>query len=320
MRTPLPVIATLLLELLTSAGCPPPVYPQTRVPLETLVAEHNANAEKLERLWAQVHMRVTLSDADGRTFLWGSASSLGRSNGRLMLTKEPDQGLQFAIVGSDVATELFRMGIDADAGLYYCWYNPGKDGKAWYGQTQYAGAPGVKAMPVDPTQLPEILGITELPLPLKDRMPAVVMTLRTDPFAYVVAYLKPQPVTGVLKVWREVCFRWDDKLPRRPFLVRLYDPTGLCRMEAELDRYEPVESDGPKETWPVMPTSIRVTCPAIPNVQEFSRLEMTLSETSAVHPFSRKVFSFWPHLPPGVREPTQVDSQYGAVLPETPTP
>jgi hypothetical protein len=104
----------------------------------------------------------------------------------------------FVLMGREVGTDLFRLGLDARAGRYYFWYSLGREGHAWHGRQEYAGAPDVEAMPVDPTQLVEVLGVTELP----DRpgtLPAAAMTLQTDPCAYVVCCLKPQPVSGRMR-------------------------------------------------------------------------------------------------------------------------
>ena len=293
------------LVFLTGCQCP-----EKFVSLETLVDEYNANTSQVQRLWARARIRVTFSDEKGRSVSWGSASPLAAANALVLLDKgaSPSKPTDFVLIGREI-TELFRVGTDSASGLYYCWANLGGRGGAWFGRTKYAGAPGVKGIPIDPLQLVEILGITELPEIRAGAMPAVVMTLQNTPgdCAYVVRYLKPQPISGHLKIWREVYFRWSDTEPRRPFRIKLYDAAGLCRVVADVADYKPIAADGDA---PVMPTDIRITFPAIKNVQPASSLHMRLSEMSTTKRFRRRVFDFRSHLPAGITNPTQVDSAY----------
>jgi hypothetical protein len=292
--------------LIFLGGCQP--CPEKFVSLETLVADYNANASQVPKLWARARIRVTL----GWSFSWGSTSPLAPGNAILLLDKgdNPSEPVDFVIIGKEIV-ELFRVGTDSTDGLYYCWAI--KVG-AWFGRTKFAGAPGVKAIPLDPLQLLEILGVTELPAIRAGAMPAVVMTLQNTPgdCAYVVRYLKPQPISGHLKIWREVYFRWSDTKPHRPYQIKLYDADGLCRVVAKVADYKPIatdtDSDG-EDDGPIMPTDIRITFPAIKNVQTASSLHMRLSEmtTTKVLP-SRKVFDFRSHLPTNITNPVQVDA------------
>jgi len=285
--------------------------PGTAVPLETLAAEYNANAAKVHRLWASARVRLTLRDEHGRSFTWGSTSPLAPYNAQLRLWKEPSGPPGFVLVGREL-TELFRVGIDAANGVYYVWYRLGDMGRAWFGRTELAGAPGVRGVPIDPLQLVEIFGVTALPVE-PGQLPAAVMTLQRNPCAYVVRYLKPQPITGRLKIWREVYFHWDDRLPRRPYHIRLFDASGRCRVLADVGDYRPIEWDGPAGEAPVMPTEYHVRWPAIEGVQPAAELHMRLSGMSTRRAFMRAFLDFRSHLPPGI-EPVQVD----AALPARP--
>ena len=285
--------------------------PATAVPLEALAAEYNANAAKVHRLWASARVRLTLRDEHGRSFTWGSTSPLAPYNAQLRLWKEPSGPPGFVLVGREL-TELFRVGIDAANGVYYVWYRLGDMGRAWFGRTELAGAPGVRGVPIDPLQLVEIFGVTALPVE-PGRLPAAVMTLQRNPCAYVVRYLKPQPITGRLKIWREVYFHWDDRLPRRPYHIRLFDASGRCRVLADVGDYRPIEWDGPAGEAPVMPTEYHIRWPAIEGVQPAAELHMRLSGMSTRRAFMRAFLDFRSHLPPGI-EPVQVD----AALPARP--
>ncbi len=311
----------LTLVVVTAAalpGCPPPAEDYSRCPeqyvsLESLLAEHNANAAKVPKLWARARIRVEFGGA-----AWGSASTLAAPNAHLLLSKAdaPDEAPDFVLIGRETTVDVFRTGIDARAGLYYLWLKFGQRGRADFGQQKYAGAPGVASVPIDPAQLVQVLGVTELPPVAARQMPAVVLRMQGLPQpAYVVRYLKPQPVSGHLKVWREVSFRWAKDQPRRPFRVRLFDPAGLCRVVADLDAYQTIETDADGEP-PLMPTHFVLTWPKIKGVQDAARLEMRLSAMSTTREFRPSVFDFWANLPPDIHDIQQVDQQYGRVEPK----
>ncbi|KPK83897.1 MAG: hypothetical protein AMJ81_07085 [Phycisphaerae bacterium SM23_33] len=304
--TGLRVALALAPACMLAAGCVPRC-PEGSVPLERLVSEYNANAARVPRLWAQAKVRLALSDQKGRSFGWGSASALAPANALLRMWKEPQGPANFVLVGREV-TDLFRLGVDAAGGVYYLWYSLGSGGQAWFGRTELAGAPGIQDVPIDPLQLAEILCLTELP-DEPGKLPAVAMTMETDPCAYVLRYLKCQPVSDKLKVWREVWFRWDDRLPRRPYRIRLFDADGRCRVIAELGQYKPVEWDGPEKDAPLMPTDFRIQWPAIKGVQTAASIHMTLSGMSTTRPFQKSYFDFESHLPPGLGK-IQVDAGY----------
>ncbi len=303
------IVACVILPL----GCAP--CPEKFVSLKTLVDEYNANASQVGRLWTRAKVHVTLSNDRGQSVSWGSVSPLAVPNALILLDKGAGRSVpaDFVLIGREAgAMELFRVGVDAGKGLYYVWANLGGRGQAWFGRTKFAGAPGVAAIPIDPLQLVEILGVTELPAITAGAMPAVVMTLQNKPddCAYVVRYLKDQPVSGHLKIWREVYFRWSDKQPRRPYRIKLYDPDGLTRVVAEVSDYKPVATDGDA---PIMPTDIRITWPKIKNIQPASSLNIKLTEMTTTKPFRKIVFDFHSHVPPGITEPVQVDASYGPV-------
>ena len=316
--------AWILLHPLVLVGCVPQC-PEYFVSPDTLVDKYNDNARRVPKLWARARIRATFTHKSGLKFSWGSASPLAPSNGYVMLWKEggaPPGGesgppkVNFVLIGREIGTELFRLGLDGGTGLYYLWYDVGDERQAWYGRQGYAGAPLVQSIPIDPTQLVEILGVTELPGLQAIDMPVVVMTLQSDPCAYVVRYLEPQQVSGHLKIWREVLFRWSDKQPRRPYRIKLYDGDGRCRVVADVRRYGRIAWDGPEDQAPIMPTDIRMTWPKIKNVQPASSIHLTLSEMSTTRPFKKGVFDFWSSLSAAMSDPIQVDAVYGPIRQE----
>lgn len=299
-------------SVLALAGCPAAVdpddytqAPETYVSLARLVAEHNANAAKVPRLWARAEIALKLPD--------GMPVDTG---GVLMLAKtgSPVVPANFVLIGQEL-TELFRVGVDARSGAararYYLWYKVGDRSQAWLGRCRLAGAPNVQAVPIDPMQLVEILGVTELPAVAAGKMPAIVMRLEGRPAAYVVRYLRPQPTTGELKIWREVSFAWSDAKPRRPFRVRLFDADGLCRVVADVGEYRPIQWQGPQDQAPpVMPTDLKIRWPKIKGVQPASSLHMVLSEITTKPKGRLTVFDFAGNLPRGIPV-TLLDATYG---------
>ena len=99
-------------------------------------------------------------------------------------------------------------------------------------------------------------------------------------------------------------------------LAREFKPRkDAARLWADLADYAPVATDGGEGDPPMMPTSIRMTWPAIKGVQKASRLHLRLSQMSTTHKFKDSAFSFARNLPAGMPPPVQVDATYGRVTP-----
>ncbi len=290
----------VVLTGLLAAGCGP-ARPQTCLTRRELIDQHNANARAIPQLWARARIALTLTDGEGRKISWGSISPLSGPNGLLLFARGPDAlGPQdLVLIGRAAgATELFRLGNCAREGIYYLWYGFGDHRGAMWGRDALAGAPGVD-MPIDPMQLLSVLNLTELP---KDftTLPAVVLTLRETPWAYVLTLIDRQPVTGDILCRREVYCPWDDRQPPRPYRVDLFDASGQCVMTAEMKDYKPVRVVQADGNAPEMPTDIAITWPT-----KHSRLHLTLSEMTTEDKWDRDQVLFRPHLPAGLR-PDQV--------------
>jgi hypothetical protein len=300
--------------LAAAAGCEPPC-PKKLVTLETLVREHNTNADALPRLWARAKLAVTLVHPDGWRFTWGSTADRALPNGLLLLAKGEDKlgPHDFVLIGREtLAVELFRLGSSTEEGKYYFWYRFGQRGGAWFGRHEFAGAPGVKHMPIDPTQLLSVLAVCALPADAT-KLPAVALSMQKDPcdYAYVVTYLDRQPVTGRILFRREVHFRWSDTEPRRAYKVNLFDAAGRRVVTARMGDYRPVDVsdlDDPPAVAPVMPTDIEIVCNPFPGVEVFvERIHVVLSEMTAADIWERAACRLSSALPPGVRA-VQVDA------------
>ncbi len=289
-----------LLVAVALAGCGH-VCPKDVVPQEVLVAEHNANAAKVTRLWSNARVAAWFTLESGVKVPWGSTSPLAAYNAKVRLWKQPSGPPNFVLVGQVLAQDIFRVGIDAQAGLYYMWYSAGSKKLSLVGRTSLAGAPGVQGIPIDPLQLVAVLGLTELPT-APNWLPAVTMDLQHKPHAYVVRYWDSQAVTGRMKKWREVLYTWKDGQPRRPFQVRLFDAEGTCRVVAKVGRYKPIEWAGPAAEAPMMATDYRIRWPGIKGVQRSASIHLTLENMSTTRTFLQTYFGYRSHLPPGVPE------------------
>lgn len=252
-----PTLALLVVSAAFCGGCiePPPKTPP--VALTQLVAEYNANAAPVTTLFAKANISINVRGE--HPFSWSTPY------GTLMLGKGPSPlgPGNFVLIGRESTIEVFRLGTNIEQNAYYLWGNFGDKGKAWIGQLNLAGAPGIKEIPIDPTQLISVLCVNELPQDLT-KLPALGMTIQNVPgdYAYVVTYIDRQPISNRILFRREVYFRWSDTLPRQAYKVCLIDETGRRVMTAMLKNYKPIKMDegysGPAST---MPSDIDIDWP-----------------------------------------------------------
>ena len=272
-----PPLASLL------AGCvQPPPEPRTAVALEQLLAEHNAPASRIDKLWANASISVWLN-AEGRNVAWTFSS------GTLLMGKGPDKlgPHYFVLMAREAGTPVFQLGSNLDQNVYYFWARYGDRGQLWRGRLDLAGAPGVD-IPVDPTQVPAVLGVLELPSDLT-RIPTVALTMQPPspvlrgpwvvdytPYAYALTYIDRQPVSNKIMFKREILVRRSDAEPRLPYQINFIDPQGRRVMIASLRNYKPIDMgpDADKSQAAVlMPTDIDIAWPA-----KNSRLRIVLSD------------------------------------------
>ncbi|MGA2266204.1 MAG: hypothetical protein ABSH10_07225 [Phycisphaerae bacterium] len=294
-----------LASVLAAAGGCEPTAPRTALTRQELIAQHNANAREIPRLWARARIALTLTDSQGRTVSWGSTSAMAGPNGLLLYARGPKAlgPHDFVLIGRAAgATELFRLGNSAKEGAYYLWYGLGERRGAMWGRDELAGAPGVD-MPIDPMQILSVLNITALPDNFTT-LPAVVMTLSDQPRAYVLTTIDRQPVSGEILCRKEIYCTWDDRQPPRPYRVNLFDAAGRCVMTAELKDYKPIHAAASAGPAPQMPTDVEITWP-----EKRSRIHLVLSDMTTDDTWDREQTLFRSHLPAGLPpdQVTQVD-------------
>ncbi|HDY65281.1 MAG TPA: hypothetical protein ENH84_03485 [Phycisphaerae bacterium] len=282
-----------------SGGCKQPCPPlETVVGVDVVVAEYNREVRRIGRLWARADI----------AFKENAIALPLHTDGLLVLQKagDPAGPQDFFLKFKEAGQEIGRIGISMQDDVYYTWFIAGGKQQCLWGWLGLAGAPGIEAIPIDPTQLLSVLSVCELPAPQRD-VPFVGQTIRTDPCAYVLTYADRQPITGKLLFKREVYFRWSLSEPRRPFMVKLLDERGICVLTARMKDYRPVQlADGNdrSDEPPMMPTDIRLTW-----TKTGSELHLKLSGMTTDDRVDPDAYRFWDRLPVTLRTgAVQVDA------------
>jgi len=309
-RTALSVFFALSAAAVFSGCEKPPVAWGHVVPLRQVVGDYNANASRIPRLWARAKLHITFTDDKGFPHSYGSTSPLAGSNGLLILSKTTDPlgPQEFVMIGKEAASEVFRLGSSASEKVYYLWYNFGQRAAAWWGLHEFAGAPGIKDIPIEPNQLLAVLGIMELPSDFS-RLPTVALSMSIKDRAYVLTFIDRQPVTGDITLRREMYFDWTKSGPGRCAMVKFFDTTGRRVMTATLKSYKPVDiTDNDPSQKAYMPTDIEVAF--ISDSGKTSKLHMVLSEMTTKEKFQPDVFRLdIRNIPP--ENVVQVDAECG---------
>jgi hypothetical protein len=281
-------IAGLLVCSLAIVGCGPGHPPvDTLVPQSQVVAEYNANAAKVPRLWARAKVVRTSRAKPGQLGLsWGS--TMEAPNGLLLLNKTTRPGqADFILQIKELGNRIGQLGTSTAEGVYYFWLNLGQRKICRWGLLTLAGAPETKtALPIDPTELLAVLGICQLPAGQK-QPPFMGQRISFDPPAYVLTFVERETLTGKYKFRREVYFHWSQTKPRRPFMVKVFNDLGLAVLTATMKNYQPVAGDtGRDEKSPaMMPTDITIKW-----LQTGSRLRLVLSDMTSREKFDPDVF------------------------------
>lgn len=255
----LPIVLTVLAGCELTSRCP---SIDEAAPLDVVVADYNANASRIPRLWSYARVAATFRETPSDLGVsWGSTSPLAEPNARLFLTKQADPLAppEFLLLIKEAGREVSRLGMSTADNAYYFWYLFGDHAGGLWGQLDRAGAPNLRDLPIDPTQLLAALAVMELPS-RQLGPPFVIQSYATDPCAYVLTFIDRQPITGKLLARREMYFDRREGKPRMPIRVMIYDDRGREVLRADLADYQPVHSPDTRndQPQPVMPTDIRL--------------------------------------------------------------
>lgn len=295
------VLSGVLLAALV--GCT--AYPKTSLKQEELLSQYNANANKVDRVWARADLTANVSI--GSKHIDSSLVVMQKSaGGEATAPATPSNGGQpeFVLIGREAGIDIFRTGIDTADGLYYFWYKFGDKNGAWAGPLAAANAPKNADVPVNPIEMVSLLSVTDIPsagqsvkvdkTPWLKPVKSPGQVFGPSRYAYIVSVYAD---SAKKQLQREVYFTWSDTEKARPFLVKMYDSQGRMRAYADLSNYQTVAMAGGQAE---MPTDIVITWPPATVTQPESRISLKLSEIGPKD-VDQRVFSFRGNLPGGLQ-------------------
>lgn len=239
-----------LAGLLLMAGCcsvprPREPYRGSTQSMAQVVADINANNEKIPTLWAHHFYEADLVDDQNHPHhLAGDGVLLYQSPTNLRLIAS------VAAVGN-----VFEIGSNSQS--FWMKLFPQTGSTLWWGN--YAdlaqAEPEKTGIPIRPDMVLDVLGVATINSDFT-AMPAPIMRFDAQADAYV--FIWAARLTSRWVALREV---WYDRASKRPFKVLLYDLNGRAVLQADLDlkQYRQLPVEGlPKERWPWMPGDYRL--------------------------------------------------------------
>lgn len=301
-------IIPIMILCVAIVGCEQPCPPiETLAPVEKLVGDYNANAEKVPRLWAKAKIEIS-GVRNGLPFKFGSVSPLADPNGLLILLKNnnPLGPQDCVLIFRESGKELARFGVSTKDNAYYTWVIPAES--CLMGNLQLAGSPDAKIQ-LDPLGLQSMLGVCALPK-TQNAIPCVAQRVQTEkPYAQILCFMDHTLSTigkGPVVFKRDLYFRWqlDPKdpsklLPRELFMVKYFDAKGVEVMTAELGDYKPIELedvDNENTGRPGMPTKMTITWPG-----RNEKIRIVLEKMTTADKVDPAVFEFWGRLPDSMK-------------------
>ena len=234
--------ASLLLALtpLLLAGCcgngtrAAAVYTGPTQTLSQVVADINANNQKLPTLWATHNYEADVVDEKHhRHHVAGSGKLLYQGSRQMRLTGDSVVGLVFEI-GSNAQTYWLKLGPEAGNTMW------------WGTWADFAQAdPDSLNIPIRPDMVLDVLGIGTINTNFS-QLPAPVMRFDGVADAYVFTWIGKLPDRWV--GLREVYY---DRKTKRPSRVVVYDLNGRIVMRGDLVQYRQVRLENiPAAQWP----------------------------------------------------------------------
>lgn len=222
--------------LIVLAGCRTtdvqrPIYDGPTEPLHVVVEKINQNNSKIASLWARGDFDADVVDEKGKKFtIVGDSVLQYRPNRDLLMTGTKAAIGRVITVGSN-NDRYWLIVRDNDEG-----------GTMWWGQYAAVGGPDIKAMPVRPDLLLQVLGVNSIEPNLLQE-PAPVLRFNNDADAYMLVWSVKADDR-----WVAVKEVWYDRQTFLPRLVVLFDANGRIVLRAYLSQHQPVgaETDAPK--------------------------------------------------------------------------
>ncbi len=265
-------MGALLLMLLSGACAPqkPVTHPYTgpTLSLPELAIKVNANAQRIETLWAHHNYSATIVDPQTH-----ETHSIQNGDGNLMYRKP----FEMRLTGNAIIGQVFELGSSRDE--YWATIFLDKVRTQWWGRYIYLGKPCSKPIPIRPDLVMEVLGVADINTDLL-RPPAPVMRFNPEQRAYMLIWVMPGQTHWVAQ--REV---WYDLTTFLPTRVLLYDENGRVVLRAALSKHARIDqgdkvqsasdqgASGKENLGAMMATHFELYFP-----ETGSRLSMTLSQ------------------------------------------
>lgn len=257
-------------------------------PINSVIAQINANNSKIPTLWARHYFEGTIVDEKKQ-------SHFVNADG-VLLYRAP---LDLRLNAKKPEVTIFDLGSN---GQQYWMSVPEQIHTFWWGNYVNLGKPCNEAMPVRPDYIIDVLGITPIN-PDLTHSPAPVMKFNNDFDAYMIDFV--DRLADRYLVRKEV---WYDRTSKRPFLAILFDNNGRVVLRAKLLNHKLVPvPDLSKDQWPTMATSFRLFFPDSGTTMSFDLSDLALSHSIGIGPPAPNVNSF--RMPdPGDMKVIQIDA------------
>jgi hypothetical protein len=265
IRRLLPLV--LLAAAAVPAGCAPTrvdttTHVATRpyegpiLPLPEFVAQVNARNENLPTLWARHYYEANIVDDRGeKHFVNGDGNLLyKRPRGMLLVGTKPALGRVFEI-GSTEDVYWLKVSEQLDT--------------MWWGRYENLGKPCVQKVPIDPSQVFEVLGVSTFNTDLT-ALPAPVLRYNDAQDCYMLVWVGrlADRYVAIKEVWYE-------RKTLLPTMVILFDENGRPQLRASLSGHKAVEvADVPRERWPMVATKYRLFFPDTGTTMSFELTDM----------------------------------------------
>ena len=222
--------------------------------MDKVVADINANNEKIPSLWSSLYYKANIVDENKQThFINGEGTLLYRQPGELRLVGRKDP-----------AGVVFDIGSNREA--YWMRVIP-QISTMWYGQYGDLANVDLRAqhIPIRPDLVMGVLPIATLNTDFS-QLPAPTMRFSNKDDAYMFVWITKLPDRWI--AYREV---WYDRKTRQPRFVLLYDGDGRVVIRADLGIYKPVQVPNlARAQWPVVPTDYKLTFPDTGSTMQFT--------------------------------------------------
>jgi hypothetical protein len=242
------------LQFAILAGCITHTTPPTKKepysgPTQSLadvVAEINANNERLTTLWARHYYEATVFDEKKKShFVNGDGVVQYRRPYDMRLTGDKPAAGRIFDLGSNETHYWFTLVPEVNT--------------RWWGKYEHLGKPCVdQSIPIRPDLVMEVLGVGHINTNFLEE-PAPVMRFNNDADAYMFVWNVRLRDRWVAQ--KEI---WYDRKTKLPKLVLLFDENGRIVLRAYLTKHKPVDvgdDNVPQDARPVIATDFRLFFP-----------------------------------------------------------